>query len=575
MGTKVPTGEGTPSASSAESLADLAHGRLELADRLTTLGALSAAIGHELNNPLTYVIGNLKHVLEQLSGSNEPLDAASLVDAVGDALGGAERIARIVRDMSSLSRQGAGKTEPLDVEGVLEIAIRQTWNHIRHRARLSRYFEPVPLVDADVPRICQVFVNLLLNAAQAIPEGDARRNEISVTLHSRGEEVVVEITDTGVGIPEPLLERVFEPFFTTKPVGEGTGLGLSISRSIVQSFGGDLECVSQRGAGTTMRVRLPKSTLSDAPDAHPPALKPLASPLVTPSQRRARVLVVDDEPSVLVTVRRLLERYCDVETQGDSRAVLPYLSAGPRFDVLLCDLMMPEMTGLELFEEISKRSTALADRMLFMTAGAFTPNAQAFLETRPFGYVLKPFDPDDVVEKVRAVIEGCPGEAPSLPPLAAADFGTKPPEMFLRFPKQWDQIDVVRESCGFFARAAYRDVLVGQRVELVVHELVENAIRYAAPDEDHVEVDLHGSAGEFEVSVSSRSREEHVDTLLGVLAELNRSDPADAYVAAMQRYARSEGGGGLGLARVACEANVRLAAAYSDGAMRLVARGAP
>jgi signal transduction histidine kinase len=549
--------------------------RLELADRLTTLGTLSAAIGHELNNPLTYVIGNLSHVLDGVVERRRPLDDPDMIDAMREALGGAERIARIVRDMRSLGRQGPVKLEPVDLETALELAIRQTSNHIRHRARLTRHFSAAPLVDADVPRICQVFVNLLLNAVQAIPPAEARRHEIAITLKAVGDGAVVEITDTGGGISAQALERVFEPFFTTKPVGEGTGLGLAISRSIIESLGGQIEITSTEGVGTTVLVRLPKSGLGVAPsDA---ATDVDSIPPLPRRSRRARVMLIDDDPGVLMVAKRLLEQSYETEALRDARGALTMLAGGPRIDVIVCDLMMPDMSGMDLHAEIAKRSPAMADRMLFMTGGAFTPEASVFLDGLGRPQIQKPFDPKELLSSIESVLRNVPDQPVSLPPVSVADHGSnRPTELHLRFPKEWDQLDVVRESCGFFARAAYRDVLVGQRVELVVHELVENAIKYAMPEEDRVEVDVQGGPHEFAVTVCNRSSGEHIGTLLGVLAELERSDPAEAYATAMRRCAAMDSGSsGLGLARIAYEAKVRLVADYHHGAMRMVARGAP
>ena len=547
--------------------------RLELADRLTTLGTLSAAIGHELNNPLTYVIGNLSHVLEGMAERRHTLDDPDMLAAIREALGGAERIARIVQDMRSLGRQGPVKLEPVEVETALELAVRQTSNHIRHRARLTRNFSSAPLVDADVPQICQVFVNLLLNAAQAIPPGEARRHEIAISLREEGDEAVVDISDTGGGIPPRALARVFEPFFTTKPVGEGTGLGLAISRSIVESLGGRVEISSTEGVGTTVQVRLPKSRASGvAPGDAATAVEPERK-----RRRRPRVLLVDDDPGVLTVARRVLETAYEVEALGDARSALSMLAHGMRADVVLCDIMMPDMSGMDLYEEILKRSPSLAERMLFMTGGAFTPEAAAFLEKSGRRHVSKPFDVKELFSAINSLLLVVPEDPAGLPPSIPAEHGNRPTELHLRFPKEWDQLDVVRESCGFFARAAYRDVVVGQRVELVVHELVENAIKYATPEEDRVEVDVQGNAHEFEVSVWNRSAHEHVGTLLGVLAELEQSDPAEAYASAMRRCAGSapSASGGLGLARIAYEAKVRLVADFKHGSMRLVARGAP
>jgi signal transduction histidine kinase len=547
---------------------------LEFADRLTTLGTLSAAIGHELNNPLTYVIGNLSHVLEIVTQQGKALDDPDAREAIREALDGAERIARIVRDMRSLGGQGTVKLEPVNLESALELAVRQTANHVRHRARLTRHFTAAPIVDADVPRMCQVFVNLLLNAAQAIPEGDARRHQIALGLRTEGDEAVVEISDTGRGIAQATLSHVFEPFYTTKPVGEGTGLGLAISRSIVESLGGRIDISSSVGVGTTVQVRLPTAQSRSDSEPRLPSLPPSAP---ARRRRRARILLIDDDPGVLNVTKRMLEKHYEVEAIGDARSALAELAHGPRIDVILCDIMMPEMSGMELYGEIKKRSAAVADRMLFTTGGAFTPEASAFLESCGRPHVIKPFDAKVLVAAIERVLDSLPEEPASLPPTTVADHGDRSTELHLRIPKEWDQLEVVRESCGFFARAAYRDVVVGQRVELVVHELVENAIKYATPDEDRVDVDVQGSAHQFEVAVWNRSSREHVGNLLGILAELEREGAAEAYASAMRRCAGTDerDSAGLGLARIAYEAKVRLVADFRHGAMRLVARGAP
>ena len=236
-------------------------------------------------------------------------------------------------------------------------------------------------------------------------------------------------------------------------------------------------------------------------------------------------------------------------------------------------MMMPDMSGIELHREIARRSQDLADRMVFMTGGAFTPEAAAFLEAREGAYLEKPFESYDLIRAIERVVERFPTEPATLPPARLADSGSKPTEMFLRVPKEWEHLDVVRESCGFFARAAYRDVLVGQRIELVVHELVENAIKYACEDEDHVDVDIQGCGRAFEISVSNRSAREHVGALMDILATLETTNPMEAYVAAMRRCATSQTAGGLGLARITREASVHLAADFAGGQMRVVARG--
>lgn len=548
--------------------------RLELADRLTTLGAMTAAIGHELNNPLTYVVGNLHHVAEVLAARkpDSPVDP-ELEQCVREALAGAERVARIVQDMRTLERRDALQIAPVELQEVLEVAIRQTSNHTRHRARLTRHYAPVGTVDAESPRLTQVFVNLLLNAAQAIPQGQAKRNEISVSLYEEGGLVVVQITDTGRGIPADVLPRIFEPFYTTKPIGEGSGLGLAISRAIVKSFGGEIEAISNVTVGTTVQVRLPRGKLArrsepDLASSVPPAALPPAA------AAKPRILVVDDDALILGTVRRVLGRNYDITCVADSRDVLSSLANNEPFDLILCDLIMPDMTGMEVHAEVSKRSAELAKRMLFMTGGAFTAEARAFLEQGHVRYVDKPFSPQALAAAVQKTLAKFAGRGPTWPSRPPSPVAPLAAEFALRFPKRWDQLEMVRESCGYFARAACNDVASGQRVSLIVHELVENAIKYATSEEDRVEVDLRGTHESFEVAVSNRSSREHSSHLFTVISELEASDPQAAYLSAMRRSSRTAlRAGGLGLARIVFEAQAQLSADFADGRMRVVARG--
>jgi len=235
---------------------------LILTDRLVSVGTLAAGVGHEINNPLSYILANLDVALDELRALAE--DSLSgrigdLVELVTEAREGAERVKKIVRGLRTLSRgEQDHRNVIMDVGPALELAINMSSNEIRHRARLVKEFGATPLVDADDARLGQVFVNLLINAAQAIPEGNAEANEIRiVTTTDPAGRAVVEIRDSGAGIPKALLERIFEPFFTTKPVGVGTGLGLSICHNIVTELNGELSVTSEVGQGSTFRVVLP------------------------------------------------------------------------------------------------------------------------------------------------------------------------------------------------------------------------------------------------------------------------------------------------------------------------------
>jgi CheY-like chemotaxis protein len=275
---------------------------------------------------------------------------------------------------------------------VLRFAISLAQNEIRHRARLVLDLRETATVAANTHRLGQVFLNLLLNAAQSIEEGHFAENQISVASR-RAEDgrALVEVTDTGCGIPAENLPHLFESYFTTKPAGVGTGLGLSISREIVDSIGGEIQVESRPGKGSTFRVLLPPA----APAVEAPAVeqrRPLA-PL------RGRVLLIDDEPIVAKATARVLEKAHDVVTLHGGLEALGRLESDPHFDVILCDLMMPDLTGMDLHARLASRSPGLAERMIFMTGGAFTPRAQQFLKELQAGAPGRDLDREVVLEK--------------------------------------------------------------------------------------------------------------------------------------------------------------------------------
>ncbi|HEY6100797.1 MAG TPA: ATP-binding protein, partial [Anaeromyxobacter sp.] len=333
---------------------------LALADRMASVGTLAAGVAHEMNNPLTYVTANLAHardVIERTAAlRGAPPDVARLMQelrgALDDALQGADRVARIVRDLKTFSRDDESRA-PVDARAALESALQLARGEIKRRARIVRDLKPVPLVDGSESRLGQVFLNLLVNAAQAIPDGAAERNEIRVSTRMHEGRVEIAIEDTGCGIPREVLGRIFDPFFTTKPVGTGTGLGLAICHEIVAAFGGEIGVESEVGQGSRFTVRLQPSRL--APHAPPPAPPAPAAP----EARRARILVVDDEQLVAEAIERVLSEHHDVVAVGSGRAALERV-AGGRFDVVVCDLLMPEMSGSDFWAELHRRDPALA-----------------------------------------------------------------------------------------------------------------------------------------------------------------------------------------------------------------------
>ncbi|MFY0525512.1 sensor histidine kinase [Archangium gephyra] len=246
-----------------ESLKQLqaAQAQLLFADRLATIGQLAAGLGHEINNPLAFIVGNLDYVQQQLlrtGGATTPEEQQEMIEAIAEARDGAERVSLIVRDLKVLSHPNDMERGPVDVVASLRGAVKVAAYELRDRARLVESLEAVPRVHAHKARLCQVFLNLLINAAHSISPGQTARNEIRISTRMAGpHQVAVEVSDTGCGIPAENLERIFNPFFTTKPVGVGTGLGLSVCHGIITALGGEISVRSEVGQGTTFRVSLP------------------------------------------------------------------------------------------------------------------------------------------------------------------------------------------------------------------------------------------------------------------------------------------------------------------------------
>jgi PAS domain S-box-containing protein len=243
--------------------------RLLMADRMAAVGTLASGLAHEINNPLACVTANLELLREELAPPPRAVDApppakmstAEILAALDDAREGAERVRLIVRDLRLFARGDGGEHGPVDLGGVLQAAERMAGSMVKGRARVVQEHPPLPPVDGDATRLCQVFVNLLVNAAQAIAAGAPERNEVRVSAALERDFVVVEVRDTGAGIPAEVRARIFDPFFSTKGIGGGHGLGLSVCHGIVTSLGGTISVDDViDGTGTIVRVALPVYT---------------------------------------------------------------------------------------------------------------------------------------------------------------------------------------------------------------------------------------------------------------------------------------------------------------------------
>jgi signal transduction histidine kinase len=396
--------------------------RLAVSERMASMGLLAAGVAHEIKNPLAAVIANLEiaqavqSVIDRLRDKLDGQASAVLPpeldddlqlarDALSDALEASERIRDIVRDVQLFTGTVGDGLSPTDVHAVLESSLRLAQTEIRGRATPVKNYGPIPLAQAHAARLGQVFLNLIINAAQAIPEGDPSANTIRLsTWRAQGGRVVVEVEDTGVGIQPESLQRVFEPFFTTKPVGVGTGLGLPICRTIVQTFGGELTVASEPGRGSRFRLSIPAAEA---------ALPPPVVTAVPHQPRRSRILIVDDDAVLARSIERQLRLAHEVVCTCSAREALQLLTGEHSFDVVICDLLMPEMHGFELHRRVRQLDARMADAMIFMT-GASAPSApdQQDPEASRCIRLEKPFDRGALLAAIEHVIARAPSAEP-------------------------------------------------------------------------------------------------------------------------------------------------------------------
>lgn len=371
--------------------------QLVFADRLASLGRLAAGVAHEVNNPLTYTLLNLERIEKGLARPSTPQLVADLRTSAAMARDGAERVRAIVRALGAFGREDGALVGGVDLHDVVDAALRLSENQARHSGRIVKDYRATRQVRGSELRLTQVFVNLLANAADALRGCGVDRNTIEIrTYDDEGDRVVAEVRDNGSGIPPHLLGRIFDPFFTTKPVGEGTGLGLSICHSIVRSFGGVIGVTSKPGEGSTFRVSLPEHDAAPAERARTPV------PAATDAIRDVRVLAVDDEPHILEMIAAILPE-CRITTARSGGEALEHCRSSD-YDCIVCDLMMPGLGGVELHEEIDRTRSPLAERMVFITGGAFTDRTRRFVQRTRQPVLEKPFTSDQLLAAIRGVL---------------------------------------------------------------------------------------------------------------------------------------------------------------------------
>ena len=417
-------------------------------ERLASMGLLAASMGHEINNPLSYVLSNVEDLAQLLPkfAAVSARCSAGLLGAVGeeafhaivgedsallerealfeaveraqDALDGARRITRISKALGTFGRVEGSDLCKVDLQRAIESALAMTSNEIRFRAELVLDFKPTPLVWASEGKLSQVFLNLLINASHAMD--DSKTRTITVRTWTEDGSVCAAIEDTGSGIKPENMPRIFEPFFSTKRIGAGSGLGLSICRNIINEFGGDIQVETEVDKGTRFVVRLPIWTeaaalRSVAPIAGPDALADL----------HGRILIIDDEAPLRVVMQRLLVAH-EVVSASSGKDALEILEHDRAFDLILCDLMMPGVTGMDVHHWLVEHDPVLAARVVFVTGGAFGPVAADYLSETGNLKLEKPFGSAEFRDMVSGRIRAAKSEPPTRLDIPISKRGERP-----------------------------------------------------------------------------------------------------------------------------------------------------
>jgi PAS domain S-box-containing protein len=375
-------------------------------DRIHAIGTLAASVAHEINNPLTYVLTGLEELRSELDGLAAELDGAvaardrdgalasararleSARDVLAPTLAGTDRIRHVTRELSTFTRPNDERLAVVELATVTRSVLKLVRKEIEARARLVEELGPSPAVRANEARLVQVLVNLLMNAWQALPSPDPAHHVIGVRTASERGQAVMEIWDSGPGVPAALREQIFEPFVTTKDIGAGTGLGLFVCRNVVKALQGTISVHDAPGGGALFRVELPAADLVAAAVPQPRAA-------ATPARagRRSRVLIIDDDALVARSLAtRVSGGSFEARTVHDGRVGLEILLADDELDLVYCDLMMNGFTGMDVYEAARRRSPERAAKVVFMSGGAFTSEARAFVAERREAFVQKPFD---------------------------------------------------------------------------------------------------------------------------------------------------------------------------------------
>ncbi|MEZ4407694.1 MAG: response regulator [Polyangiales bacterium] len=382
-------------------------GQFIAADRSAAMGTLAASIAHGINTPMTQVVAgaalardDARRLLEGLDATagREDLDRVraalrELADALKWLHEGADNAARLARGLGMFSLQSEAEGRPVDLEKTLAAVVALTGNSIRHRARFVTDVGPLPKVVGSEARVGHLLLSALVRAAQAVPEGDADRHEIALRASRVGDAVLIEVNDSGEPDDHEGLVDPSDPMTALERGAAPRSLALAICRSIAEELGGAFE-VTPSWRGTRVAIRL---LAAEQREWVPPLSSRPAS-----EAPRGRVLIVDDEKLLVELMARILHADHEVVGTSDPTEALARIEAGERFDAIVCDLMMPKMSGIDLHAAVARFAPHVAARMLFLTAGAFTARARDFLASGAVPWFEKPIEPERLRQVVTA-----------------------------------------------------------------------------------------------------------------------------------------------------------------------------
>lgn len=335
--------------------------KLATAERLSALGNVVAGMAHAINNPLGYVLSNAESLLERTSAKAPAAD--DITPQLRDVLDGAQRVAGIVRELQDVSRALPVVPGPVELGGVVQLAIAATQARTGQIVPINVRLDGDTWVMGHGPQLVQVMTNIIGNALDALETMSPNaRGMMVVTAAHNNSVTTLELADAGPGMEPAVAARALEPFFTTKAVGKGAGLGLWTSYELCRQMGASLSIQSNAGKGTVVSVALPSAQRPAHVGQPPPSPKP-------PPARRLRILVVDDEPGILRAMVRALAPH-EVVCCTTGEKALAQTQQDDAFDLVLCDVMMPSMTGPALKEILLARHPQLARRLVFYTGGA-------------------------------------------------------------------------------------------------------------------------------------------------------------------------------------------------------------